>query len=268
MFYIRIHFDYNGEPVDIYLQNGFFNEEKSAVIFHRHPYCECHYIIDGEYEFNVNGVPLTIEKNSALIINPRVFHSFRHLSSNCSRIVFQINYPGLEKFESPDYSIIHKEFSLTEKLMYEIDMFNKNHIYGILTEYLRLFFFEIIIGESNFDIKFRNDRRLQIFEIINNYYNTDLTVEMLADELHLSPRQVGRVINEYFGMSFSELLTDTRLENAKYLIDHTDRSLTDIALGTGFRSYNGFWKAFRKKYGVSPNEIPRKQIRFCPPTEK
>lgn len=124
-------------------------------------------------------------------------------------------------------------------------------------------FYDVIIGENNITLNFRHDRKLHIYEIISNFHNTDLKLEDIAGELHLSPRQTSRVLYEYFGMSFSDMLTETRLADAKYQIEHTDAALTDIALSAGFQSYNGFWKAFRKKYGVTPNQLRRRKGCVC-----
>lgn len=260
MFYIKIRFDYYDTPVDIYLQNGFFSFEVPSVNFHRHVYAECHYIICGKYEFNVNGNVFTVGENTAVIINPGVFHSFRKVIPEGKRIVFQMNCPGInEMSQEGDYSVKKKEFALTEKLEREISHFNQNHRCSMLTEYLRLFFYDVIIGENNITLNFRHDRKLHIYEIISNYHNTNLKLEDIAEELHLSPRQTSRVLYEYFGMSFSDMLTETRLADAKYQIEHTDAALADIALSAGFQSYNGFWKAFRKKYEVTPNQLRSKK---------
>lgn len=264
MFYIKIRFDYYDPPVDIYLQNGFFSFEVPSVNFHRHVYAECHYIICGKYEFNVNGSVFTVGENTAVIINPGVFHSFRKVIPEGKRIVFQMNCPGISGIsQESDYSVKKKEFALTEKLEHEISLFNQNHRCSMLTEYLRLFFYDVIIGENNITLNFRHDRKLHIYEIISNFHNTDLKLEDIAGELHLSPRQTSRVLYEYFGMSFSDMLTETRLADAKYQIEHTDAALTDIALSAGFQSYNGFWKAFRKKYGVTPNQLRRRKGCVC-----
>ena len=255
MFYIKLQFDYNDAPVDIYLQNGFFSAEVPSVNFHRHVYAECHYIICGKYEFNINGNLFIADENTAILIEPGIFHSFNKLHSNGKRIVFQINCPFLSKAASEaGFSIKKKEFELTERLEREICMFLQNRRCSILREYLRLFFFDVIIGENNINPDLQFDRKLQIYEIISSYYNTNLTLNDIADNLHLSPRQTSRILQTYFGMNFNDMLTETRLENAKFQIEHTSKPLTDIAFDVGFQSYNGFWKAFRKKYGISPNQ--------------
>jgi AraC-like DNA-binding protein len=43
-----------------------------------------------------------------------------------------------------------------------------------------------------------------------------------------------------------------RIENAKYMLIHTTRGLTEIAYDCGFTSSSQFSKTFRKCTGLSP----------------
>ena len=43
-------------------------------------------------------------------------------------------------------------------------------------------------------------------------------------------------------------------EQAKYLLEHTDKKVKDIASETGFGTYNNFTRVFKKKLGVTPIE--------------
>ncbi len=49
-----------------------------------------------------------------------------------------------------------------------------------------------------------------------------------------------------------------RLKNATKLLRTTDKSVLEIALEIGYDSHEGFTKAFKKKYGVTPSEYRSK----------
>jgi len=57
-----------------------------------------------------------------------------------------------------------------------------------------------------------------------------------------------------FGRSIYQAYTQMRLEGALGLIKTTDLPLATIASHSGFEDYSSFAKAFRKRYGCSPNE--------------
>jgi AraC-like DNA-binding protein len=78
-------------------------------------------------------------------------------------------------------------------------------------------------------------------------------IEYTAKQLHLGPRTLARRL-EAEGTSFSELLDALRHGLAKrYLCEH-DMAIPDIALLTGFAQTTGFYRAFRRWTGMTPNE--------------
>ena len=48
-----------------------------------------------------------------------------------------------------------------------------------------------------------------------------------------------------------------RIERAKYLLNNTKDSVSDIALKTGFNSFSFFSKSFKSLMGISPSEYRR-----------
>lgn len=61
--------------------------------------------------------------------------------------------------------------------------------------------------------------------------------------------------------SIYQFYNDERLKKAHLLIEQTIIPLTKIATLSGFNNYTNFFKAFKKKYNVSPGDI----IRTIPP---
>ena len=75
----------------------------------------------------------------------------------------------------------------------------------------------------------------------------DVSLEALAEHLHVSVTHAHRLIQRYMGTTFTEELTLRRLKVADYLVSSRGMSLTEAAEAVGFNSYSSFWKA-RTKY--------------------
>lgn len=85
----------------------------------------------------------------------------------------------------------------------------------------------------------------------------ELTIARVAAANRLSPRQLQRLF-EADDTTFSEFLLRKRLENVHaVLIDprQAHRSVSDIALASGFGDVSYFNRAFRAHYGASPTAI-------------
>lgn len=257
MFFLDIPIKYNDAIVNMYLQDGFFETNIQTASFHRHAYIECHYIYKGALEFNINGKTISVPEGTALLIGPNIFHSFSLIHPDSKRVVFQLNCDKLgSKRFTEDYLLKRKSFSLIDNLEREIALIKSTNQYHMLTEYMKLLFYELICDTnetSNNSVALPIDRKLQIYELVNNSLNVQPTLEYVAKEIHISPRQLNRIMLELFQMNFTEYLTSMRLEHAKHLLEQTDIPLKEISQQVGFSSYSGFWRAFKKKFGVSPN---------------
>ena len=57
------------------------------------------------------------------------------------------------------------------------------------------------------------------------------------------------------GQGFSKILLHTRLERGLSLLQTTDERISQISLECGFKTPSHFSGAFRKRFGIKPNEI-------------
>ena len=72
--------------------------------------------------------------------------------------------------------------------------------------------------------------------------------------MNLSERQTQRLLQQNFGKTFSQKLTDARMAAAAQLLEGTDLSVTQIAERSGYSSIEHFSTAFRRRMGCSPRE--------------
>ncbi len=80
-----------------------------------------------------------------------------------------------------------------------------------------------------------------------------LSIEQIADRVHLSRRQLERAFQKMLGKTPAVAYRDIRLRFAHWLTTQTSRSLTRIAQDAGFADTAHFSRTFRARYGVSPS---------------
>lgn len=90
--------------------------------------------------------------------------------------------------------------------------------------------------------------------IKNNYMDSDLSVETICSELHISPAYFSTIFKKETDMSFVNYLTEVRLEEAVKLLNTTDYKTYMIAEKVGYPEANYFSYVFKKKFNVSPSK--------------
>lgn len=89
---------------------------------------------------------------------------------------------------------------------------------------------------------------------ISQNYNTNLTLEEVANHVHLNPTYFSTLFKQSSGSSFKEYLNIVRVEESKRLLSNTDYSIIDIAVATGFENQSYFSKVFKKYTGLTPKQ--------------
>lgn len=94
-------------------------------------------------------------------------------------------------------------------------------------------------------------------EFIFQHYRKDLSLQMTADEIGISPSYLSRIFKQDFGVGFSEFLNEYRVKQAKTLIESGKNHLKDIVEMTGFNNYNYFFRVFKGVTGMTPAQYEK-----------
>lgn len=107
----------------------------------------------------------------------------------------------------------------------------------------------------------------RVMNFINdNISNSELSVEMLAQNIGVSRVQLYRKLKELTGISAGVFIRDIRLRQAATLLADNKMNISQVAYTVGFNSQAHFSTVFKKFYGVTPteyieqNEDTRKQL--------
>ena len=81
-----------------------------------------------------------------------------------------------------------------------------------------------------------------------------ITLEELADEIHLSPKYLSALFNKETDSSITDFMQDMRIDEAKRLLQHSDLGYLEISSLLNFSSQSYFNCIFKKKTGLTPKE--------------
>ena len=95
---------------------------------------------------------------------------------------------------------------------------------------------------------------------METHYAEPLTIEKVAGISNYSVAYFSRLFRKQLGKSYSEYLSHIRLKNVSRLLLSTDKSITEIAIETGYQYPGNLSAAFRQETGLSPQQY-RKQRR-------
>ena len=82
-----------------------------------------------------------------------------------------------------------------------------------------------------------------------------LRLREIAQKAGLSESAFSRRFAAVNGISFKQYSIEKKLQRAILLLKTTDLKMIDIAAESGFESVSGFYDAFKKKTGTTPNQF-------------
>ena len=91
-----------------------------------------------------------------------------------------------------------------------------------------------------------------ILEYINSSAEKKLTVEELAQELHVSSKHFRTLFERYVGMNPKQYIMKSKLERSQFYLTHTELSVQEIASKLSFSSPTHYINTFTKHYRITP----------------
>lgn len=124
-------------------------------------------------------------------------------------------------------------------------------------EKTKLHYVSEVLVETKSQATKKNDRKfISEFSAVveNNISNDNLGVDMICNELNISRVQLYRKVKTLINCNVNDYIMNTRLQKAKYYLQHEDLSISEIAFKIGFSSATYFSTAFKSKFSLTPSE--------------
>lgn len=87
-----------------------------------------------------------------------------------------------------------------------------------------------------------------------NYANNEISLNMVASHVGISPSYFSTIFRQETGHSFTEYLTEIRMEKARELLRCTNKKTAEISFDVGYKDSHYFSYIFKKTQGVTPKE--------------
>lgn len=272
--------------IEAVLDGGFSGAATTlSTRVHAHTYYELIICLDGTYYIELtDGSTLPMNTDAVCLIPPGVYHltyaaqekarklaiRFRCTRTLTPGTVYDAFMKALEGKKSLLYLGKDPAFSrhcaLVRQELRQEGFASAAYVNTLLVQ-LFIFLLRILCKETPVPAPERPlsaevaARRLLIEEYLYQHYADAITEETLARQLHLSTRQLSRILQQLFGKSFRCLLIDIRLSHAARLLTTTDLSAEEVASRVGYGSVSGFYNAFRKKYGIPAGSYKQRLFR-------
>lgn len=123
-------------------------------------------------------------------------------------------------------------------------------------------YFSSVLAYSSESIQRETDARKELFSQIQAFLKENLSrtnVSSLSQAFNLDPRTLYNLFERYADCSPKKYLRLCIVENARYLLANTTKTIGEIADETGFSSPFHFSQVFKEVTGVSPSAY-RQQI--------
>jgi YesN/AraC family two-component response regulator len=103
----------------------------------------------------------------------------------------------------------------------------------------------------------RREQIRPVLSYVEEHCRERITLDDVADVVHLSPSRIRHVFRDVSGVGFKEYATRVRLAEAKRLLLSTELSVAEVAHTVGYTNVHQFYTVFQRYCAILPAEYRR-----------
>ncbi len=240
---------------------------------HTHACAEMFYVVGGEGSFLIGNETFPVSKGDLVVVNPLVEHTETSFHSQPLEYIV-LGVDGLElsigELKDRPFYISHFHQNSAQIQVYLQDMLQeigeKAPGYEAICQDLLDVLIIRLMRISNYcacmipTANHSNKDAATVRRYINNHFKEPITLDMLADLVHISKYHMAHNFTKAYGISPINYLLSLRLQESCILLESTNFSMSHIAQTVGFSSSCYFSQIFKKAMGISPSEYRASQI--------
>ncbi len=249
-------------------QSQYSNDWNSLV--HAHGFVEIFYITSGCGEFTIENQKYYVEKDNIIMVNHNTKHgevSFE--DSPLEYIVMGVDGISLSFADSLYHNEIIKDLYLTKKVRKYFDLLieeleeNTKNKEKVCTNIANAILAKLTLNSKNIEINRHKSmvspEIMRVKNYIDDNFKDDIDLDKLATIAHINKFYLVHSFKKAFTLTPIQYLNKKKLEHCKDLIINTDYSILQISELCNFSSQSYFSQSFKKEYGMSPNQMKKKQ---------
>jgi AraC-like DNA-binding protein/mannose-6-phosphate isomerase-like protein (cupin superfamily) len=218
---------------------GFYPHTPPTKTLHTHNYAEIHALARGSATLLLDGETVALTPGDVVLIPENTFHMYTAYSPDTEHTAFMVELHAREACVS------RQSVELLTFFMNEIRKCAGTGNMTAVVPYLSLLC-SCFSPEDGITPQVVTDHAFMIHQYICKHYDREPNANELAQQLHFSPRQTARLVQQHTGMPFKQAVLAYRMAVSRHLAEHTGLSLAQISQKVGYRTYNGFWKAYTR----------------------
>lgn len=259
-----------------------FSKLRKVTPVHWHPEQEILYVTEGALEVTVGKELVRVAQGQVCFVPPNAIHCVQLAQAPTRYHAFVFDYAVLHL---PEQHFFQKEIIAPLKE-------GKRTLPGLLTgdtkEYAQIIPLLDILGlHTSPDCKYQSFQALiQLFTILaplvedsddrsgrmsnptvklcldhlQTHYAEKITLEGLAQLVHLHPNYICKLFREYTGQTVFQHLLQLRIDNAAHLLLNEGYTAAQAAEACGFESLSFFSRKFKELMGISPQGYKKQHL--------
>ena len=246
---------------------------------HTHDYYEIYFFMEGNVSIEIGEKEYPLKHGDVVVLPPGLpHHALIHDESvPYRRFVFWVTVDYLNRLmeEAQAYGFLMQLVRTREEYIFHNDeiVFNaiQTKVFHLLEEIYSnrfgkeakialcigdlLLHLNRVVYDQRHERSDLEEQRLseRLIDYVEEHLEEDLSLDRLAGEFFVSKYHIAHLFKDNMGMPIHQYILKKRLEACKEAIRNSAK-ISEVYFMFGFKDYSGFYKAFKKEYGISPKE--------------
>ncbi|GKX65753.1 GH39 family glycosyl hydrolase [Inconstantimicrobium mannanitabidum] len=247
--------------------------------YHYHKEMELIFVLKGSVSYFIGGEKHKLSEHDLFWVNSLDMHSAFSESEETILLVLHLDKIFFDKYYD-NFSDFYYKYT---------DSVNdrNNPLYDLISSNLAQLMLHMIKLESDYKLKslnniieiilillnnfkeenpknintvlYKQTRLYDILKFIEKNYNSELTLNSLSEEMHISPQYISKFFKDNLGIGFVDYINKLRITKSLHDLLETNKTILDISIEHGFNDHKAYNRAFKKEFNMTATEY-KKQL--------